>query len=144
VSVAREHTRIPLSADAIERLSRFVLASERVRDALVSIAFVTPRAIARINGRHLGHRGPTDVISFAFRPRTRGSREPVVADIYIAPDVARVNARNAGVSVREELQRLTIHGTLHALGWDHPANAREKSKMWARQERLLRAWEAKA
>jgi len=41
------------------------------------------------------------------------------------------------VSVREELARLVVHGTLHVLGHDHPAKGREASAMWKRQERLL-------
>ena len=34
----------------------------------VSVAFVTDRRIAALNREHLGHRGPTDVISFGFAP----------------------------------------------------------------------------
>ena len=68
---------------------------------------------------------------------------PVVGDVYIAPSVARVNARLSGVTVREELARLVVHGTLHVLGHDHPAVGRERSAMWRRQEHLLaRAREA--
>jgi probable rRNA maturation factor len=65
----------------------------------------------------------------------------VVGDVYIAPDVARTNARSEGVSVTEELARLVVHGTLHALGYSHPEGSREEragSPMWKRQERLLR------
>lgn len=102
----------------------------------MSIAFVSNRAIAALNKSHLGHRGPTDVISFGFaRP---ADRHPVVADIYIAPEVARTNARARGVAWREEIVRLLVHGTLHGLGYDHPErDGRETSKMWKRQERLV-------
>jgi len=79
----------------------------------------------------------TDVIAFAFTPvRARG---PLVGDIYIAPDVARAQARRLGVPVREELARLVVHGTLHVTGHDHPAGAaRTRSRMWRRQEALLK------
>ena len=61
-------------------------------------------------------------------------------DIYIAPDVARRNATAHGVSIREELTRLVVHGVLHVLGYDHPEDeTRYASSMWRRQERLLRA-----
>jgi probable rRNA maturation factor len=41
--------------------------------------------------------------------------------------------------VREELQRLVVHGVLHVLGHDHPEDeSRYESSMWKRQERLLR------
>jgi rRNA maturation RNase YbeY len=91
--------------------------------------------MARLNRRHLGHAGPTDVISFGFAP---SPGEGLVGDVYICPDVARANARVAGCGVREELLRLVVHGTLHVLGWDHPVGrARESSPMWRRQEALL-------
>jgi len=41
--------------------------------------------------------------------------------------------------VSEELIRLTVHGTLHVLGYDHPHGAgRTRSSMWRRQERYVR------
>jgi len=42
-------------------------------------------------------------------------------------------------SLFEELVRLTVHGTLHVLGYDHPAGpARMRSAMWRRQEKYVR------
>jgi probable rRNA maturation factor len=67
------------------------------------------------------------------------TRGPVVGDIYIAPDVARRNAQAAGVSVREEIVRLIVHGVLHVAGHDHPTGVeRTTSPMWRRQEALIR------
>ena len=140
VHVSSSAGRLPLSRRSIAGLAERVLRAERVRSAEVSIAFVTEPAIARLNARHLGRRGPTDVIAFPF---SRIDGGPLVGDVYIAPAVARSNARRSGVSVREELARLVVHGTLHVLGHDHPAVGRERSAMWRRQEHLLaRAREA--
>jgi probable rRNA maturation factor len=137
VHVAVDGGRIPLSRQRVAEIASAVLRAERVRDALLSITFLTDRAIAALNARHLGHRGPTDVIAFGFVPSGNGARG-VVGDIYIAPDEARRNARAHGVPVREELARLVVHGTLHVLGYDHPAGVeRTASPMWRRQERLL-------
>jgi probable rRNA maturation factor len=93
--------------------------------------------MARMNRRHLNHPGATDVISFGFTRAT--DRDPVVGDIYLCPEVARANARVRGVSAREELTRLVVHGVLHVLGYDHPGDdRRESSDMWRRQERVVR------
>jgi probable rRNA maturation factor len=132
VSVATEGVRIPLARARVAALARATLRAERVTEALISIAFVTRAAIARLNRRYLGHGGPTDVIAFAFG-------DPLVGDVYICPDVARRNARALGVGVREELARLVIHGVLHVIGHDHPeSDARMASPMWRRQETILR------
>lgn len=136
VDVALEQVRSPVSRRALANAARTTLRSERVRDALISITLVDRRAIARLNRRHLGHRGATDVISFGF---TRAApSDPVIGDIYIAPEVARENARERGGSVREEVVRLVVHGVLHVLGYDHPeVGDREASDMWRKQERLV-------
>jgi probable rRNA maturation factor len=136
VDVALDGVRSPLSRARVADLARGVLRAEGVRDGLLSIALVSTRRIATLNREHLGRSRPTDVIAFGFSPV--GKRGPVVGDIYIAPDVARASARENGVSVREELARLVVHGTLHVLGYDHPEDAtRTKSPMWRRQERLV-------
>ncbi len=138
VDVSTSGVRTPLSRDAIATIASATLRRERVRHALVSIALVDRAAIARLNREHLDHAGPTDVISFGFSRAT--PRDPVVGDVYIAPQVAAANARARGVGVREEIARLVIHGLLHVLGHDHPDGAeREQSTMWRRQERILRA-----
>jgi probable rRNA maturation factor len=92
--------------------------------------------MAALNKKHLGHRGATDVISFGFSES--GRRGPVIGDIYIAPAVARANARRYDAGIREELARLVVHGVLHVLGYNHDeGEARLASPMWRRQERLL-------
>lgn len=136
VDVALESGRVPLSRSRVGELARSVLRAEGVRDAMLSVAFVSRRAIAALNARHLGRRGATDVIAFGFKPANGGA--PVIGDVYIAPDIARTNAARLGVPVREEIARLVIHGTLHVLGREHPeGSGRTRSAMWTRQEALL-------
>ena len=128
--------RMPLARRDAAALAARVLRAEGVRHAMLSLAFVTPRAIAALNRRHLRRVGPTDVIAFAFAPAGAGG--PVVGDVYIAPAVARAQARRLRIPVREELMRLVVHGTLHVIGHDHPEGAgRTASTMWRRQETLL-------
>ena len=81
-------------------------------------AFVTDRRIAALNREHLGHAGPTDVISFALAPV--GKKAEVVGDVYISPAWrGRTRARTVEACA-EELLRLVVHGVLHVVGHDHP------------------------
>jgi len=138
VHVSRDGVRTPVAVSTLEALSRAVLKGERVQRAMLSITLLPSRAMARLNREHLGHRGPTDVLTFALGDDGSGV---LVADMYICPDVARAQAAEWAVGVREELMRLVVHGTLHACGWEHPVDAgREGSPMWQRQERLLARW----
>jgi probable rRNA maturation factor len=137
VDVSSNGVRVPISRAAIAEAVRTTLRAGKIKHALISIALLDRRGIARMNVQHLQHHGPTDVISFGFDRAT--PRDPVVGDVYIAPEVARENARARGVSVREELVRLIVHGTLHVLGHDHPVDeSRERSPMWTLQERVVR------
>ena len=137
VDVSADGIRLPIARARIAEIARDVLHGEGVRDALLSIAFVSRARIAAMNREHLGHRGATVVISFGFQ---RVNREaPVVGDVYICPEVARVRARENGVGVREELTRLVVHGVLHVLGHDQPEeDGRESSPMWEKQEGIVR------
>ena len=135
VDVHAVGVRVPLARRDVAGIARLVLRAEKVRRARLSIAFVDDTRIARLNRRHLGHRGPTDVISFALPDESEG----LVGDIYIAPGVARRNAVEQRTPIRVELTRLVVHGVLHVVGYDHPEGAgRYESRMWARQEQLVR------
>ena len=136
IGVSVDGGRIPVSRARVADAVRAVLRSDKVRDAMISVTFIRKRAIQRMNREHLRRNRPTDVIAFGFRSVGRGA--PVVGDIYIAPDVARESARANGITVREEILRLVVHGTLHVLGYDHPeTGARTRSAMWQKQERLV-------
>lgn len=139
VEVAADGVRVPLAKRRVADLARAVLEAEGVRDASLSIAFVRPSMIATVNREHLGHKGPTDVISF---PLAAAGGAPLGGDVYICPDVAARNAIEHGVGLREEIARLVVHATLHVLGREHPEGVgREKSAMWRRQEELLSSFE---
>ncbi|MBC7790589.1 MAG: rRNA maturation RNase YbeY [Anaerolineae bacterium] len=136
VDVSSDGVRSPLSQVRVAHIASRTLRSEGIRHAMVSIAFVSNRAIATLNKRHFGHRGATDIISLGFK--RHASAAPIVGDIYIAPDIARANARLHGSGVRAEIARLIVHGVLHILGHEHPEGpGRTASDMWLRQERLL-------
>jgi rRNA maturation RNase YbeY len=50
----------------VRDLVRRTLLAERVKEAMISVALLSPRDIARLNREHLSRSGPTDVIAFAL------------------------------------------------------------------------------
>ena len=126
---------MPLPGTLVRRVVETVLAGER-RRALVSITFLGRDAMRQLNARHTGHDRPTDVLSFALTDPSGGT----VGDVYVCAWVARREARTRRIPLRQELIRLVVHGTLHALGRDHPEDERRTtSPMWRRQERYVDA-----
>jgi probable rRNA maturation factor len=125
--------RLPLARALVRRVVETVLRAER-RRAHISVTFLGRDSMRRLNAEHKGRDRPTDVLAFALR----GPAGEVMGDVYICPWVARQEARARGVPPREELIRLVVHGTLHALGREHPEGpGRTRSAMWRRQERYV-------
>ena len=112
-----------------------MLEGER-RDALISVTFLGRDSMRRLNAEHKGqgraHRRAR------LRPADGAGR--AVGDVYVCPWVAAREAKARGMPLREELIRLVVHGTLHALGRTHPeGEGRTRSAMWRRQERYVGA-----
>ncbi len=57
-------------------------------------------------------------------------------NIAIAVPIAKRQAKEGGHSLKAELQLLTVHGTLHLLGYDHE-EPEDKKKMWWVQSSIL-------
>lgn len=135
MAVSSTLRRRVLSLERARTVALLALRSERVKNGMISIVFVSAPKIAAMNSQYLRKNRPTDVIAFGFG----GPGGAVVGDIYICPDVARKNAKIERISLREELDRLVVHGILHVLGYDHPESAtRTDSAMWKKQELILR------
>jgi len=122
-----------LSAAQVRRTVAAVLDGERAGRAIVSVTFLSTQRMRALNRATLGRDRATDVIAFGL-----AHRDTLAGDIYVCPAAARHAARSLGIPEREELTRLVVHGTLHALGHDHPASAKRTSApMWRRQERYV-------
>jgi probable rRNA maturation factor len=114
---------------------QLVLRRER-RPARIGVIFLSKRGMRQLNAEYLRHDTPTDVIAFPL-PQPDGS---LAGDVFICAFMAAANARAHREPVRDEIVRLVIHGTLHVLGWNHPAGAdRMNSPMWRRQEQYVAA-----
>ena len=135
-----------LDEEAIGDLVRFVLGEEGGPAAMVGVVFCGDERMAVLNERWLGHKGPTDVITFDLRSeghehavRGRG-RAPLEGEIYVDLAQAFRQAPSFGVSMDEELRRLVIHGVLHLVGFDDAGRPNETVRMRNRQEELVRSW----
>lgn len=129
----------PAGVAAVRRAVRLVLAGERAGPALIEVTMLSSQRMRALNRRTFGRDRATDVIAIGMR---HGAT--LVGDVYVCPAVARRATAHYGVSHREEVLRLVIHGTLHVLGHEHPHGGdRARSAMWRRQERYLAALRAR-
>jgi len=101
----------------------------------VSVLIVEDDEMAQLNAQYRGKDGPTDVLSFTqdFGPN---DKYVCLGDIIINIDAMRRQAVEYGHSEAREMAFLTVHSTLHLLGYDHDSEAAE-SCMFAVQEEIL-------
>jgi probable rRNA maturation factor len=135
VQVNQVETNAPhYIVELIQRAVAVTLEHAEVTDASVSVTLLNNTRIRNMNRKYLEHDRVTDVISFPLYEQG----EQVVGDVYIGYEQAQDQAADAGVDLDEEIARLSIHGTLHVLGYDHPEDGdRTKSEMWQLQESIL-------
>jgi probable rRNA maturation factor len=120
----------PIGLTAVKRVVAFVLAREGAGDARLSVTFHSSQRMRALNRRTFGKDCATDVIAFPMR-----HEGVLVGDLYVCPAWARRAARERSLSLKEELFRLLVHGTLHLLGYDHSSGpGRTRSTMWMLQE----------
>ena len=84
----------------------------------VSVRLVDSDEMARLNETYRGKTGATNVLSFpAGLPAELAI--PLIGDIVICAPVVRAEAVQQGKTERAHWAHMTIHGTLHLLGYDH-------------------------
>jgi len=122
-----------LASPTVRRVVGHVLDREQAGSAALTVTFLSTPRMRTINRRALGRDRSTDVIAFAMH-----HGDVLVGDVYVCPAAARRSAARHHIPVSEELVRLVVHGTLHALGYDHPdGSTRKQSAMWRKQERYV-------
>lgn len=123
-------------------LARFIFERLYIHpQAELSILLVDEPAMEKLHIELMDEPGSTDVLSVPMdelTPGTPGKPTPqgMLGDIAICPQVAEVQARNAGHGTQDEMLLLTTHGILHLLGFDH-AEPEEKEEMFGLQRDLL-------
>ena len=102
-----------------------------------SVIVTDNETVQALNRQYRGVDAPTDVLSFADDADPDFPEMPAhLGDIIIAYPVADKQATAAGHTPAEEVALLTVHGTLHLLGFDHDT-ADRKQEMWAVQIKIL-------
>ena len=116
---------------------RKLLALAGLRNSEISVLIVGDRAMRTLNRDYRGKDRTTDVLSFPMRGGAHGRLQPhMLGDIVISLPAAARQARAAGATPGEEIDRLLVHGFLHLLGYDHERGRAEARRMEARERRL--------
>ena len=137
--------RYRIQSRKVGRIAQMALKTLGCRGTLLSLVFVTPSTIKRLNQRFLNHSWATDVIAFPFsapfmaKTALKGNR--FLGEVMISPDAAKKNAKRFGTRFEEELSRYVCHGILHLKGYSDKTN-RLKMRMRRKEDKILKVFSA--
>lgn len=115
------------------------LAYEKVDDACeVSVTFTDNEGIRAINREYRNLDKPTDVLSFPLF-ESNGAGTKMLGDIVLSLEKCRAQAEEFGHSFERECAFLTVHSTLHLLGYDHETGEEDETDMRERQSAIVAA-----
>lgn len=103
---------------------------------VLSYVFCNDRFLRKINKRFLGHDYNTDIITF---PTIEQRSNVVSGEMYISIDRVKANASDYGVTIKEELHRVMVHGLLHLCG-EKDKTSKELIKMRQEEDRMLKLY----
>lgn len=146
--IKNQQRLISINQQKIKDDSRKALRLLGLEGAELGILLVNDRRMKALNSMYRGVDGTTDVLSFpqyraedlktiglqGFRASGQGL---LLGDIVINLHQAKRQASKHGLSFREELRWLLMHGLLHLIGYDHERSKYSERKMREKERELL-------
>ncbi|WNY62539.1 rRNA maturation RNase YbeY [Borreliella carolinensis] len=119
-----------------------VLNALSIVDFELSVILCDNVYIQELNKKFRNKNEPTDVLSFNYNELNEdlvdGINYKIQGDLVISFEYLKFSAQEFNVEIYEELQRVTIHGILHLMGYKHETNDFQKEGMLILQENILR------
>ena len=93
-------------------------AAEHHQNAEISLSIVSNNRIRELNSTYREKDKATNVLSFPadLHPSVD---IPLLGDIVFAPEVIETEAAEQAIALLAHWAHMTVHGTLHLLGFDH-------------------------
>ncbi|WP_179337497.1 rRNA maturation RNase YbeY [Winogradskyella ludwigii] len=97
------------------------ILEENCKEGEINYIFCSDDYLHKLNVDFLNHDTLTDIISFDY-----SVGKELHGEIYISVDRVKENALDFGVSFKDEMARVIIHGVLHYCGYKDKSDADEK------------------
>ncbi len=111
------------------------------KDAELSVTFTDNEQIKELNKEYRNKNSATDVLSFPMYDNLSDMDvcpEPVpLGDIVISLERAMLQGHHLCHSTYHEVAFLTVHSTLHLLGYDHVTSKEDEKDMFRRQKEIM-------
>lgn len=114
---ARKNT--PVSVRRLSAALKQLLSYLKMKEAELELSLVGAKTITRLNQQYRGKAQVTDVLSFPLENRPPAAGPWHLGEVVIATSVAKRQAKQNGRGLNEQVLRLTVHGLVHLMGYDH-------------------------
>lgn len=121
-------TDFSVETDLLRRVIRIILEEEEKDKKEISVAIVKAEKMKELSRIYRNKDYATDVLSFFY------NEEDLLGEIIICPEEIEKRKKE---DFTKEICRVTIHGTLHLLGYDH-GNDKEEEEMQKKEEYYLK------
>ncbi|MBE6673729.1 MAG: rRNA maturation RNase YbeY [Ruminococcaceae bacterium] len=109
-------------------------------DVEVSVTFTDNEQIKILNNQYRNKNTATDVLSFPMFDDLNDALDFNVlplGDIVISLERAALQGHHLCHSIYHEVAFLTVHSTLHLLGYDHETSSEDEEDMFRRQKEIM-------
>ena len=109
-------------------------------DVEVSVTFTDNEQIKILNNQYRNKNTATDVLSFPMFDDLNDALDFIVlplGDIVISLERAALQGHHLCHSIYHEVAFLTVHSTLHLLGYDHETSSEDEEDMFRRQKEIM-------
>lgn len=108
----RNTTKARIPSAFLKILARKVLRGEKAKQRDVSVVFLAPKEAQALNKMYRGKTYVPNVLSFSVQ-------ELGLGEIVLCPKVISQDAKKYGITFKQELGLVFVHGLLHLLGYTH-------------------------
>ncbi len=120
-------TAFEVDTNLLRKTIDAVLCGERKKEKEISVAIVGEKKMRELSKIYRGKDYATDVLSFFY------NEQNFLGEIVICPEKMKNEE-----DFTKEICRVTIHGTLHLLGYDH-GNDSDEEEMKDKEKNYLKA-----
>jgi probable rRNA maturation factor len=130
IEVVNRQRLVPVDCARWRDFAAEALKLLRAEDAGVTVAFISDRAMRRLNRLWRGKVGTTDVLSFPAQQEDWEQLEGrSLGEVAISVECAKAQAKVYGLSIEHEIAQLLLHGLIHLCGYDHETDSGEMNRL---------------
>ncbi|QDV50429.1 rRNA maturation RNase YbeY [Gimesia fumaroli] len=148
INIQNSQNHIVIDASQLEAAACYLLQSEKVNQADISLAVFDNPTVRELNQQYLAHDYDTDVLSFLLDcqidpaqqiPEIRGAGKTIEGEVIVSAEMAVAMAEKYQWSAENELLLYVVHGLLHLCGYDDLSES-ELQLMRTREQQIFDHW----